>query len=170
LIGLGNIARASADFEGAHRYLGEGLEMSRGIGSRRGVAEALVGLGDLFLSLRDLESAARCYQESMGVFRDLESPEGLARCLDGLAAIRAAEERAEYASQLVGAASGIRKAVGIAIHPVDLPHRQELLADLRYRLGDTQFERASSKGATDLLPQFMRTGYFQLEAGAETSH
>ena len=70
---------------------------------------------------------------------------------------------------LVGAASGIRKAVGIAVHPVDLPHRQALLADLRGQLGDTQFERASSKGATDLLPQFMRTGYVQLETGAETS-
>ncbi|MGO8949615.1 MAG: ATP-binding protein [Ktedonobacterales bacterium] len=163
LIGLGNISRASADFDLARRYLNEGLEIARGIGSRRGVAGAMASLGDLWLSQRDIESASRCYQESMGVFRDLGSPEGIARCLDGLAAIRAAEEQLEYAAQLVGAASGIRRAVGIAVHPVDLPRRQEFLVGLRSQLGEERFESVSRAGATDLVEQFMRTAYFHIE-------
>lgn len=74
----GDIAAAAAHYEA-------GLEVSRALGDRRGIADGLNSLGNAALSRGDLQLAARLYREGYELRRTLGDPHDLAMSVNNLA-------------------------------------------------------------------------------------
>ena len=85
LAAAGLLCGRRGDFAGAAAHHEASLEVSRALGDRRGIAEAVNNLGNTALSQGDLRLAARLYEEGYELRRMLGDPHDLAMSVNNLA-------------------------------------------------------------------------------------
>jgi predicted ATPase/DNA-binding XRE family transcriptional regulator len=86
VLGAAGLLRSRhGDFAGAAQHYEAGLELSRALGDRRGIADALNMLGNTALSRGDLRLAARLYEESHELRRELGDPHDVAMAVNNMA-------------------------------------------------------------------------------------
>jgi DNA-binding CsgD family transcriptional regulator len=75
--------------------------------------------------------------ESLVLRRELGSRSGVIQSLDDFAWVAYVRDQARLAARLVGAADGLRRAVGQTVDALSMRDREALVASLHVRLGDT---------------------------------
>jgi predicted ATPase/DNA-binding CsgD family transcriptional regulator len=139
------------DAEPAATWAAESLRRCRRLGHRKGVAWSLHALARASRLRGEMAQAEGLDRRAITVFYQLGSRRGAACCLDGLAQHAAATNDPARSVLLLGAASGLRQAIGIPVPLVDRPGRDAQVAALRAELGDEAFTAAWSQGrAVDL--------------------
>jgi tetratricopeptide (TPR) repeat protein len=119
LISLGTIAQYSGELVEAEELLQESLALSQRLGYREGVAWSLNQLGIVERRRGVTERAVHLLDESLAEHRDLGDRWRSASVLEELAAVAQQRGRTEYAAFLIGAADGIREAIGAPVPEVE---------------------------------------------------
>jgi predicted ATPase/DNA-binding XRE family transcriptional regulator len=119
LISLGTIAQYSGELVEAEELLQESLALSQRLGYREGVAWSLNQLGIVERRRGVTERAVHLLDESLAEHRDLGDRWRSASVLEELAAVAQQRGRTEYAAFLLGAADGIREAIGAPVPEVE---------------------------------------------------
>ena len=112
LYGLGRVARARRDADGAVRYFRAALDLYRQIDARPEMARCLAGIGWVTLAQGDLAVAADCLTESMQLSLAAGHRLAIARGLQALAALAEASSDLARAVRLAGAAQAVFNAIG----------------------------------------------------------
>ena len=111
----------------------------------RGQALTLLAL-DAMLGA-DVAGARRWLVDAAALHRRLQDREGLAYCLDAFAAVALATGAPVAAARLVGAATGIRTAIGAAVWPLMAPFTDALYDGVRAAVGTDADRRERAAGA-----------------------
>jgi len=111
----------------------------------RGQALTLLAL-DAMLGA-DVAGARRWLVDAAALHRRLQDREGLAYCLDAFAAVALATGAPVAAARLVGAATGIRTAIGAAVWPLMAPLTDALYDSVRAAVGADADRRERAAGA-----------------------
>src|SRR5205085_7497836 len=129
--------------------------LSREIGYRHGIAEALCLLGRMAASLGDYAAArARC-EESLVIGSEVGNNLNIAVYLEGLANVVAVQGECLWATRLWGAAEALREAMGAPIPPVYRAEYERAVATARSRLGEKSFTDAWAEGQSLTLEQVL---------------
>jgi predicted ATPase/DNA-binding CsgD family transcriptional regulator/Tfp pilus assembly protein PilF len=112
LYGLGRLARARRDADGAVRYFQAALDLYRQIDARPEMARCLAGIGWVTLAQGDLTAAAGCLTDSMRLSLAAGHRLAIARGLQALAALAEASADLTLAVRLAGAAQAVFDAIG----------------------------------------------------------
>jgi len=153
LSGLGEVALRQGDYQRATKLVEESLELRRQIGNKWGIGVSLGTLGWAAMRAGDWKRAVARLCESLDVRREIGDKGGSAWCLERLGEIAIAQERAENAVRLYGAASALRASIGSVIDPVDLPDYESRLTSLVAALGEPRFVAAWDEGGALTLQQ-----------------
>jgi predicted ATPase len=116
----------------------ESIEISRTHGLARTLPYALASLGHLLLD-SDIALAVDRYRESLRLMHEMGDTRGVATCLQGLAATRLARGETYAASQLLAAASRIRRDVGATLDARGQAEVDAMTARLEAALEDEAF-------------------------------
>jgi predicted ATPase len=144
---LGDLARAEGDLASARALLEGSLAESTVLGTRRETACRLTALGRLALAEGDLKEANDRLAEALRLAVELGARPVVAEAAEGLAAVAAAGGDAYRAARLLGAASGLRAAMGSAALPPSLrPAHDQAWAAVQATLGEGDIERAVAEG------------------------
>ena len=141
-------ARAGGD--AAQRMLDRGLRAARRRGDRLVRNEVLLNRAGAAVSRGDDADAARLLQESATLSRQTQDRPNLAFALEGLAVVESRRGAWERCVVLLGAAQGLRSAVGGRYYNYYLPDRSLMVvaeAQARSALGDDLFDVLLSEGA-----------------------
>ncbi len=84
LNGIGNIYFKKKDFENAHRYFNESLNLRREIGFKVGEATTLERIGRLYLEENNSENAMDFFHASIELSKEINSKESLYKSYEGL--------------------------------------------------------------------------------------
>jgi len=139
---MGMMAHDQGDQTAARNYLEQSLRNRRSLGDRWGVANVLSSLADVALAQLDFTFARSCLSESLNLNRQLNDRLALAYGLEYSAGLAAAENQAERALQLAGAAAAIRQLVG-----APLSAKEQALLDSRLELARTTLGETASATA-----------------------
>jgi tetratricopeptide (TPR) repeat protein len=139
LIALAQLARREGGYEEAAALQEESLGLFREIGDPGATAGALEQLGRTCLAAGDPAPARRHLTESLRLRRAGTDQIAVSDSLEALASLWLHEGRGERAAQLLGAAEGLRRAVGSALHPMAAGEHERVVAALREALGDERF-------------------------------
>ena len=112
LYGLGRVARAQRDADGAARNFQAALDLYRQIDARPEMARCLAGIGWVALAQGDLAVAAASLSESMRLSLAGGHRLAIARGLQALAALAEASGDLARAVRLAGAAEAVFEAIG----------------------------------------------------------
>jgi predicted ATPase/DNA-binding SARP family transcriptional activator len=154
LFTLGQGATLQQDYAEARTLLDESLRLWREVGNPLGLAFALAERGLVAVRQGENRQAAQCLRESLRICRDQGEPGRAALCLLGLAGVAAAggaaNDGAEPAARLAGAAAGVLERLGGGLEPAYRALDDELRRDLPARLGEPAFaaEWAAGRGMT----------------------
>jgi predicted ATPase/DNA-binding CsgD family transcriptional regulator/tetratricopeptide (TPR) repeat protein len=138
------------------------LEESLAIGKRTGVEtdafEFRLGLAQLSAFEGDLTTARRLYQETLTLLLECQVyQEGVAASLEGLATVEAEQGKPQDAARLWGAAHALRKAIGAPMHPIQHATSEHAQAQVRARLGASNWHLLWEEGHTLSLQQVLAT-------------
>jgi hypothetical protein len=97
--------------------LEEAQTAARALGDRYLLSYAEQVLGHVELMQGDLPRAGILFQEALAIAREFGDGPLIAHSIEGLAALAAAQGKGGRALQLVGQASAVRKAIGVALPP-----------------------------------------------------
>jgi predicted ATPase len=153
---LGAVARDRRDYAQARRLYEEGLALFRAVNNRWNIPTCLNNLGGIALDQRDYARARTLFRESLALLQDLGDKEGIAECLEGLAGVASGPGRPESirrAARLVGAAAGLRAAIGSSLAPVDRSLHERTVAAIRAGMNEATFVAAHSEGRALALDQ-----------------
>ena len=126
--------------------LEESLALHREMDHRRGIAWVLNDLGTASLVQGDNQVAEERLRESLTLRRGLGDKRGIAECLEGFAGVAVARDLSDRAARLLGAAVGLREAIGAPLWPTER-QRQERSADVVHsRLDHEAFAAAWGRG------------------------
>jgi predicted ATPase/serine/threonine protein kinase len=115
----GDVARDRGDSAAARTLYEQSLAIFRELGDRWGIAGILADLGSLAREQRDFPRAHSLYRESIIIFKVLDHKRGMARLLECFAWSEAAQDHAERALRLAGAAAALRQNVGVPLTPAE---------------------------------------------------
>jgi predicted ATPase/DNA-binding SARP family transcriptional activator len=145
LISLGTVARYQGEVERAAALLAESRALAEGIGFREGIAWCCEQLG--LLAAVDGDAAAiTLLRRSLELHSELRDRWRMSSVLEDLAAIALALGQARPAARLLGAAEGIREAIGTVIAPCERPQHLQTTAAARTALGEEAFTAARQQG------------------------
>jgi non-specific serine/threonine protein kinase len=144
---LGDLSIYRGDFAAAVERLRQSVDLFRDLDSTLGESIGLINLGRAALQLGQSERAAAYFRESLAIKVALEDREGIAWNLEGLAGVAAQEGNPERAALLFGAADALRRSIGIAIPPADLPLYQRSVDRARSGLDVQTWHLRWSEGA-----------------------
>lgn len=143
LLNLGAIAGYGEKWTQGEALLRESLASSRSVGYREGVAWSLNQLGVLAARQGRTAAAAELLRSSLHEHWDLGDRWRAASVLEALAGVAAADGHHERAARWIGAAAGLRAAIGAPVPPIeqaDLDRTRRQLAN-----GDGQQHAAASR-------------------------
>jgi len=143
---LGDLAADQGDYASARSLHEESLALRRELGNKVGIAASLLSLGFVAAAEADQGSARSLYLESMARFQELGDEPGVAECLEGVARVYRAEGLPERAAKLLAAAQAVNERLGMAKWAARKRSDEELIDDLRRRLGDELFDAAWRNG------------------------
>jgi non-specific serine/threonine protein kinase len=146
LVDMGTMTQLHGDEERGRAWSAEGLALNRALGNRWIVANHLSDLGLVAHSRGDLVEAVRRYAESVRLFRDVGDTWFIAGPLAGFAGIAAAQDRAETAARLLGAAAALHEASGAAAWTTEHSRDEQTAAAAQAALSAEGFARALEAG------------------------
>jgi DNA-binding CsgD family transcriptional regulator len=117
------------------------------------LAISLDALGRVATAKGHYTEAHAALRESLQVRHELGDGARIAESLESLAALSAAEGQPERATQLAGAAAGVREAIGVGLSPMDRTMLDHWLVPLREALGPEASTRAWETGRTTPIDQ-----------------
>jgi tetratricopeptide (TPR) repeat protein len=161
---LGDVIRNQGDYQGARALYEEGLEIHRQDGNHADTAYYLEGLAAVARSQRDYKEARAFYKESLEIYHWSGEQLGIACGLEGLAGLAAADDQAERAARLFGAAEALREAIGASWSPISPVDHERGVAAVRAALDEATFAAAWAQGRAMSLNQ--ATAY-ALEYGSD---
>ena len=129
----------------------EAVLVARESGNPLAIGAALEAQAQLAREAGEISAAEELLHEALRAFHEAGDPGGVADVLESLAALVAELQNAEQAVRLLGAADGIRAAVGCVRFPVRQPSYEAELGALREALGEEAFAAAWSAGASASL-------------------
>ena len=129
----------------------EAVLVARESGNPLAIGAALEAQAQLAREAGEVSGAEELLHEALRAFYDAGDPGGVADVLESLAALVRELQNAEQAVRLLGAADGIRAAVGCVRFPVRQPGYEAELSALREALGQEAFAAAWSAGASTSL-------------------
>ena len=145
LISLGTVARYQGEVERAAALLAESSALAEGIGFREGIAWCCEQLG-LLAAVDGDPAAITLLRRSLELHGELRDRWRMSSVLEDLAAIALALGQARSAARLLGAAEGIREAIGTVIAPCERPQHLQTTAAVRAALGEEAFAAARQEG------------------------
>jgi non-specific serine/threonine protein kinase len=148
LVGLGELAVRKGELARAKSLLLEGLSVARNVGEKWGVAIALGTLGWAAMRERDFMEMKELLGQSLAIRMDTEDKGGTAWCLEKLAEAAYLLRDYEKAGIVFGAAAGIRAPVNSSMDPADQPNYNQIVSELRAKLGENKFLSLWAKGET----------------------
>jgi predicted ATPase/transcriptional regulator with XRE-family HTH domain len=161
LSGLGETFLRQGRLVEAMSTLERSLDIREALGDKWGIAVVLGSLGWAHLLQSEADQAVELLRRSLRLRREIGDKGGTAWCLEKLAEVAADADDDRQAVRLFAAADSLRAGVGSIIDPVDQPARDERLAALRQRLGDSMFEGLWEEGAAtpwrDMVDRLLRT-------------
>ncbi len=129
----------------------EAVLVARESGNPLAIGAALEAQAQLARGAGEVSAAEELLHEALRAFHDAGDPGGVADVLESLAALVSELQNAEQAVRLLGAADGIRAALGCVRFPVRQPSYEAELSALREALGQEAFAAAWSAGASASL-------------------
>jgi tetratricopeptide (TPR) repeat protein len=153
LADLADIMREKGELERAAELLNEHLSICREGRDRKYYSGGLNSLARLAYDEGDTTRALTLYRESLDIKHELGDRYGVIKCLEGLARVYTKLSHPERAVQLLASADHFREVVGAPLPQRDLADYRAYLGTLRALLGDTDFERAWSRGTSLKLEQ-----------------
>lgn len=146
---LGEVARDQGAFEQAAALHEESLALRRGLEDRWGSADSLTNLGRLAAMQGHYQRAWNLYHSGLALYQEVGDTWGESLCLEGLAGTCVGQGRMEEAARLLGAAEGLRDAIGTPLPPADLDAHGRLVDMVRAALGEAAFHAAGTAGHRD---------------------
>jgi predicted ATPase/class 3 adenylate cyclase len=144
---LGDLALAEGDLTSARALLEESLAESTVLGTRRETACRLASVGRLALAEGDLKEADDRLSEAMRLAVELGARPVVAEVAEGLAAVVAAGGDGYRAARYLGAASGLREAMGgVTLLPSLHAVHDTAWAAVQQLLGEDDIEAAVAEG------------------------
>jgi predicted ATPase/DNA-binding CsgD family transcriptional regulator/Tfp pilus assembly protein PilF len=150
---LGCVLVGQGDLAAARPVLEESLFLGRQLGERRVLAISLDALGRVATAEGHYTEAHAALRESLQLRHELGDRARIAESLESLAALSAAEAQPERATQLAGAAAGVREAIGVGLSPMDRTMLDHWLVPLRQGLGPEASTRGWETGRATALEQ-----------------
>jgi tetratricopeptide (TPR) repeat protein len=143
---VGDLAADEGDYASARSLHEESFALRRKLGNEVGIAASLLSLGVIAGAEGDQASARSLYLESMNRFQELGDEPGVAECLEGVARVHHGQGLPERAATLLAAARAVNERLGVAKWDARQRSDEELVDDLRRRLGDELFDAAWQEG------------------------
>jgi len=150
---LGELAHARGDYDRAAAKLEEALAMSRAADDAYTQSYHLTSLAHLALARADVVRATECYKLALTLWRDLQDMHNVPMVLEGLGWAASVEGRAERATRLLGAAEGLREAVGATILPHLRAGHDRAQAATHTALGAQSYATAWAEGRAMALDE-----------------
>jgi predicted ATPase/DNA-binding CsgD family transcriptional regulator len=142
---------ARAETAPAVAAIEEAVLVARESGNPLAIGAALEAQAQLARAAGEVSGAEELLHEALRAFYDAGDPSGVADVLESLAAHVSELQNAEQAVRLLGAADGIRAALGCVRFPVRQPSYEGELSALREAVGQEAFAAAWSAGASASL-------------------
>ncbi len=132
----------------------ESLKLNQALGQKSGISWSLRNLGDLARAQSDYRRAGMFFREALSLSHDLGQKREIASTLEALAQITAVQESSARAARLLGAADGLRQAVGVeTLHPKERVEHDNQIVALRAQLGEQRFSEAWAEGRALTMEQ-----------------
>ncbi len=133
-------------YDDALGHLLEARELAERSGGDWLAAGSRVQLGIMAVLRGSLDEARVLLDEALDLSVAARSTPFVTLCLSGYAQLASAEGDPDRAALLEGAADGLRRRVGLPAWPHLRRVEADLLAQVRHRLGTSQFDQAFSAG------------------------
>ena len=146
LLNLGRVARNQGDHKRAKELCEESLSLNRELGDKRYTANLLHILGLVALGQEEYDQAAGLLKESLVLYRELGIKHFIAHCLEGFAGVAVVQGGPERSALLLGAAEGIREAIGAPLTPSEQAEVDSYVSAVRAELDEKAFESAWAGG------------------------
>jgi predicted ATPase/DNA-binding SARP family transcriptional activator len=151
----GFAAQAAGDGEAARDALDEAIAIGRQLEHKPGIAHPLTGRGRVAILQGDHAMASSCLAEALRLHRQTEDRWGAIQALDGLARVAHAAGAHDRAALLVGAATAIRRAIGVSPPVSERPEHDRLLRELQDSLGAAPFASCFAEGQARSFDQIV---------------
>jgi predicted ATPase len=142
----GSVETALGRYDDARRHLSEARDLADRAGDWL-AAGARAQLGILAVLQGRLDEAPALLAGALEVSLAARSTQFVAMCLVGYAWLAFADGDLDRAARLEGSAEGLRQRVGLPAWPHLRKKEAELVAQIRQRLGASQFDQAFSAGS-----------------------
>jgi non-specific serine/threonine protein kinase len=164
LSALAELARLDGDPGTAAALLEESLAVATELDDRHCVTLSLLHLARLARDQGDAAAADALYRRAKPSPLDPADRDGVppttstATWLEGLGAMAVADGRHERAARLLGAADGLRQAIGVPLPAHEAADRNDAVAACSAGLGRPRFSTAFAEGAAMSLAEAARLG------------
>ncbi len=143
---LGRIALYQGDLKQATTYLTDGFGLAQELGYPSLLWFVLNNQGNLAFAQGHYTAAIHYYTQSLGMARQIENKFAVATLFERLAGAVGAQQKAEQAARLLGAAANLHEAIGAPLRPIDRPRYQAIISAVRAQLGETAYASAYAAG------------------------
>jgi predicted ATPase len=161
----GSLNTALGRYDDALRHLREARDLTERFGGHWLIAGPLVQLGIVYVLQGRPDDARPLLNEALDRSLAAGSTPFVTLCLVGYAWLAFADGDPERAARLEGAVDGLRQRVGLSAWHILRRLEADLVAQVRQRLGDSQFDQAFAAGshltqrqAVDIVRDETRTG------------
>jgi tetratricopeptide (TPR) repeat protein len=162
LLNLGIASSIAGDDVGAQPLLRESLELARAHGIDTIERHSLMAASVSARRQGEYRRSRDLIKEALALSGRLGSREGVAECLNNLAPIVVRTAKRADAAILLGAEAALRNETGLRDAPILEERRDEILRDVRSRLGD-RFQPAWESGETMSYEQALEFAFRTVE-------
>ncbi len=150
---LGQLALQQGDAIMARSLVEGSLAIFRELGDRRNNAKSLFLLAQVTASQGNTLATRMLYEESMTIARALQYQALVTSCLEGLAEVFVLQGQPVQATQVLGAAQGLREEIGVHRPPVFHTPYDRTVAAARSKLGEQVFATVWAQGRVMTVEQ-----------------
>ncbi|HEX9134858.1 MAG TPA: tetratricopeptide repeat protein, partial [Ktedonobacteraceae bacterium] len=150
---LGRVTRHQGDSQQAVALFEESLALYEEIGQRPGIARLRCILGNMACVKGDYGQAGALLKGSLALMQESKSRRNVASVLEGFAMLALAQQQATLAAQWLGAAEGLREAIGAPLPFDERSDYEQAMTAARTSLGEEAFARARAEGRAMPLEQ-----------------
>ena len=165
----GSLEMTLGHYDDALGHLREARDLAVGCGADWLLAASPVQLGILAVLQGRLDEARPLLDEALDRSLAIRRTSLVTLCLAAYARLALAEGDPQRAAQLKGAADGLRRRVGLSAWPFLRRLEADLVAEIRDKLGDSQFDQAFQAGSRLTQQQAIAIVRDQPLVGSQTS-